>query len=58
MHDPAVRLPPDTVEGCGFGARAAAFFIDLIYLLLLSMFVAAVVHEANGAAGVALVLDT
>src|SRR5438132_8214426 len=48
MHDPAVRLPPDTVQGLGFGARAAAFFIDLIYLLLLSMVVAAVVGVVLG----------
>src|SRR2546426_6915077 len=46
MHNPGVTPPaaaaPDSpaVEGCGFGARATAFFIDLIYVGLLSLVVA------------------
>ena len=48
MHDPVVTPQADAVVGSGFGARAAAFFIDLIYLLLLSMVVAAVVGVVLG----------
>src|SRR5207237_2719106 len=43
-----VNTRTDAVEGCGFAARASAFFIDLIYLALLSLVVGAVVGVMLG----------